>query len=135
MPHVRWWRAVAVATVALSCGGDSGGGTGPTPKDPGFVHLELTTPNADDGILLISIAGGRVLEVEGAGYQVVSAGVSDTMVKVLVRGTLVGGVIGRVTVPDRNLLSSYTITVEQVAARQSYVQRSVEGYAVRIVRP
>lgn len=135
MSPSRWLSVAIVAAISASCGGDEGGSTGPTPPDPGPLNLVLATPNVDDGMILISISGGTVTAVQGSGYQVVSSGLTGSAVEVLARGSLTNGVFGTITVPDRNLQSAYKIKVEQVASRQTYVQRPVSGYTLSLVRP
>lgn len=125
---------VVITVTSLSCGGGGDSGTGPVPPDPGPVDVLLTTPNSSDGALLLSITGGAITSVQAQGFEL-AASPPGTSVKVLVRGNLTTGAIATVTVPDRNKLSNYNVTVLQAAARGTYVQSPTTGYAVTLRRP
>lgn len=133
MKRILSRTALAAALVAsLTCGGGGDGGTGPTPPDPGLVDLVLATPNSNDGALLLSITGALVNSVTAQSFEVASVGAGSSTVKLLVRGNLTDGVIAQITVPDRHKLSSYQVTVNQAAARTTYQQQPLAGYAVNL---
>lgn len=133
MKRILSRTALAAALVAsLTCGGGGDGGTGPTPPDPGLVDLVLATPNSNDGALLLSITGALVSSVTAQSFEVASVGAGSSGVKLLVRGNLTDGVIAQITVPDRHKLSSYQVTVNQAAARTTYQQQPLAGYAVNL---
>ncbi|HKG94518.1 MAG TPA: hypothetical protein VKA84_21570 [Gemmatimonadaceae bacterium] len=109
--------------------------TGPT---RGALSLGLTTPNADDGAVLLAIDGGPVDSVTAVGAYRVYGGAAGapagTPLRVIVRGTLAAGPVARVWVPDVSAVGAYRVTVEQAAARTTYGQRSVSGYAGTVTR-
>lgn len=124
---------VGLVLVGLSCGGGDSG-TGPSSPDPGPVNLVLTTPNSNDGALLLSITGGTVTSVAQQGYEVLASAPGATT-KLLVRGTIAGGPIATITVPDRHKLTSYHVTVLQAAARGTYQQLAVQSYSAALIGP
>lgn len=133
MTRILTRMALAAMLIAsLTCGGGGDGGTGPTPPDPGLVDVVLATPTRNDGALLLSISGAVVSSVIGQSFEVASVGAGSSTVKLLVRGNLTDGVIAQITVPDRNKLSSYQVTVNQAAARTTYQQQPLAGYAVNL---
>lgn len=121
--------------AAAGCSAD-----GPTAPTRGPLALSLTTPNRDDGALLLAIAGGPVDSVTAAapGAQVyggaAGAPAAGAPLRVIVRGTLAPGLVARVWVPDVSAVGAYRVTVEQAAAHTSYFQRAVSGYAVTVAR-
>ena len=96
----------------------------------GTVSLALTTPNADDGALIFTVAGPSILGVTPAtGLELIESRATASGVTtstILVRGNLASGTIGTLTVRGVNVDSPYTTQVREAAARQSgnYAQRS-----------
>ena len=132
---VGWLAAVSIVLAGPSCGGDSGGGTAPPPPDPGPVHLVLSTPNPDDGGLLLAVSGGPVTSLGSAGFDYTGTATS-TGARAIVRGDLTGGTVLVLNLPDRNRLDSYSVQLQQVSARApSYRQRVLTGYQLTLVHP
>jgi hypothetical protein len=123
-------RGVAIALVlaaVLSCDRP----TAPRGPRGGPLTLTLTTPNADDGALLLSLSGAgidSVTSVDGTMLEVLSSGSEPRLV--IVRGALANGPIARVWVADVN--GAYTAAVGQVSARGTYAQRSLNGYELAL---
>ena len=130
-------RAAAAASLAalLAAGCANDGPTGPA---AGPLSISLTTPSTDDGAVLLAISGGAVDSVTAVGsYQLYGgAGAlpAGGVMRVIVRGTLTAGPVARVWVPDVAAVGAYRVTVEQAAARGTYQQRSVSGYAGTVSR-
>jgi hypothetical protein len=127
---IRFTRAL-LALVALGVGAgsckDSSAPKGPT---AGALDVTLTMPNADDGAILFVVSGGAVdsITAPSGTFQLMSSGAATKAV--LVRGTLTSGVIARVWVADVSV--SYTVALQQVAARTTYAQRALAGYSLVI---
>jgi hypothetical protein len=137
MMRRSWWGCAVLAVLAsagLACGGGEGA-AGPPVPDPGPVTLILTTPNANDGMLLVSVTGGPVSGVAAQGYElaITTPGVSG--VTLLVRGSVVDGAIAQLVVPDRKKLARYRVTVQQAAARLTYGQQTLVGYSIALRAP
>lgn len=99
----------------------------------GSMDVVVSTPNGDDGALLVRIAGGPVDSVTSPGPYAVYAGAPDGgAVHVIVQGNIAGGVVARVWVPDVTRAASYTAAVEQATARDSYQQRGPAGYGASL---
>jgi hypothetical protein len=96
--------------------------------------VALTTPNADDGALLLTISGGRVSSVDGAaaGYQVYTAQPDTLTTRVLVTGDIGAGEVVRIHVPDTRSVAAYHATLAQAASRTSFAQRALTGYALAV---
>jgi hypothetical protein len=111
---MRLLMLVIVALVA-ACGADAGG----TPV-PGALTLTLTSGGSSDGALVVLVSGGPVLSVDGAaGYQVASS-TDPTGTHVMIVGNVSSGVVAKLHVADVSRASSYVVTVEQVADRNSF---------------
>lgn len=129
------FAAVGLAALMVTCGGDSdNGGTAPPVdmRNPGFVTLTLSTPNANDGALLLTLSGGVVDSLTASVGDLFFAQTGSTTFRIMVAGTITDGVIGRFWVPDRRNVSQYLASVEQAAVRGTYQQQDVTGYSLSI---
>ena len=126
---------VLLAAVLVGCGGD-----GPTPPVtpppngavPGLVGVSVASPNSDDGAMLFSVTGTFQSIQAATAYQVLSYAPTTTVTKVMVVGPIVSGPVFSLNVADKSL--PVAVTMDQVAARGSYVLRTPSGYRVTIVR-
>lgn len=126
--------AILLALLAVSsCGGDHAP-TEPSGPVPGVLNVALTTPNADDGALLLTISGAPVVSVEAASaaYQVYSFIPDTNNVRVLVSGDLATGALLRIHVADTRRAASYHATISQAASRTTFAQRTLSGYSVAV---
>ena len=130
-----------VISFALDCGGSEvteSRSTPPTPEQ-GTLTINLATPNADDGIMLLTVTGPSVLGIAPApGLELLetqsTAGSPNTST-VLVRGKLMTGAIAQLTVRGRDLGATYTASVQSIAAGATggYARRQdLSGYRVTI---
>jgi hypothetical protein len=103
--------------------------TGPTAA---ALNLSLSSPNADDGAVLLTISGGPVDSVEAVGYGVYMARPGAETVRLIVTGELASGTIARIHVPDSRQMSSYSAKILQVAAR-TYAQRDLVSYTASLI--
>ena len=127
--------AVVLAAITLACSGDSNnGGTGPLPSvaNPGFVNVTLSTPNSNDGALLLTLSGGAIDSLTASSGSIFFASTGTNTFRVMVAGTITDGPIVRFWMPDRRNISQYLATLEQAAARSTYEQQSIGGYSLSI---
>jgi hypothetical protein len=118
---------VALVAVSVSCG--------KKPTEPaitaGVLTVVLTTPNADDGALLVSVTGGEIDSISVPAGSDLQMMVSTTTPRVvLVRGTITAGAIAKVWVDDVN--ATYTASITQAASKTTYAQRTLAGYSVTV---
>ena len=131
MPALRSVLLAAVLGWSLGCGD---GGAPPDIPTPGLLGLWLSSPNVNDGALLVTITGGIVDSVQPApGYTLSSAGAGTSTVRVVVTGNVASGIVAQILVPDTRRAASYHITVDQAAARGSYALQNVGGYAIEVL--
>ncbi len=115
-----------------ACGGD---GTGPEPATPGRLSVRLTTPSSDDGAVLFDVSGGPIDSVVAAGYRLRATGPGTSPRRAVVSGSLASGAVASIWVPDVKLVSSYTAIVRDVAARNTYALRDLQGYRMDVIAP
>jgi len=129
----RFVAALVAGAVFLACGG----GEGPTEPVPGTLELRLTTPNANDRAMLVTVAGPEPIQaVSGSvGSALVFHGrVSGSQATIAVFGPLTSGVVARVGVADVGRVSAYTVTIVEVADDANQLRPSLAGYSLTIVR-
>jgi hypothetical protein len=104
--------------------------TGPTAA---ALNVSLSSPNADDGAVLLTISGGPVDSVEALGYAVYTARSGAETLELIVTGHFGSGPIARIHVPDSRHVSRYSARIGQVAARATYAQRDVVSYSASLL--
>ena len=131
MRRFRYLALAALTLLVANCSSSSGNGSGPV---PGFLTLTLSTPNANDGAVLLKVQGGAIDSVVG-GAMVASGSyvINPTFTRVVAAGTIVDGIIARIHVPDVGLAASYSATVEQASIRTApFTQQNLSGYSIAI---
>lgn len=132
MRSLRIFGLLALVGALSSCGS---GGDGHDPE-PGPLTLTLNTPNTDDGAVLFKVVGGAVdsitagAMVQDGSYAAVTGGT-----RVVVAGNITDGVVATIWIPDLADASHYTVTVEQVAVRNTFVQRPLTNYSIAVSAP
>lgn len=122
--HVRTLGAVIGLGLAVSCSHEPSGPTA------GTFDVRLATPNGDDGAVLFTISGGPIEAVEPLDYRVYSARVDANTHRVIVTGDITSGPVARIRIADDRQLPRYSASVNQVAARATYVQRDPTSYVL-----
>jgi hypothetical protein len=131
------WIAVALAAILLLSCGDSSPSEPPPPPDPipGWLRIRLDTQNTDDGGIMFSVTGGQVDSIRSAYSDLFTSSGSPAARRAIVAGDLTsGGIIAEILVPDVQKVADYTATVEQVAARESFVQRAASSVSLTVER-
>ena len=106
---------------------------GPDPaRGPGALDVQLTTPNADDGALLLAFTGGPVDSVTSPEFEVAALETARAEYRVLIRGAIHGGAVARLWVPERGDRSAYVVSVTQAVGRSTYARHAVDGYEVTL---
>jgi hypothetical protein len=120
---------VAALAVVTACAGESG----PT---PGELTVRLTTPNADDGAMVLVLSGpGPITNVAAASAgTIVHARDASGSMRVAAFGSIASGDLIRFSVPDVEQASSYQATIHEVADRGNVLRPAVTSYTLAIVR-
>jgi hypothetical protein len=116
-----------LCVLLLSCSGDD---TGPA---SGTLDIQLTSPNSDDGAVLLTIAGGPVESVEPLVGGAYTAKVDDNTMRVVVTGNLTSTTIARLHINDMNQVARYSAAITQVAVRSTYATREPAGYSILLI--
>jgi hypothetical protein len=114
-------------TLLSAC---SGGSTGPT---AGTLEIRFSSSATDDGAVLFTITGGPIGSVDAVGYTVYSARPAPNTLRVIVAGNLSSGTIAQLHVPDRDQVSRYSISLDQVASSGTHVERDPKAYGISLV--
>lgn len=101
--------------TGLACGDNP---VVPKPR-AGSVTVSLTTPNADDGVVLLALFGPGFtnLKPASASYRVYSLAASPTEIRILVVGDLSTGALLSLDIDDPARIAEYHGTVIQAASR------------------
>lgn len=124
----RLWSLGALAGIlaSLSCDGPRAG----------ELTLHLTTPNTDDGAVVLRVLTADPDVITGAtaacgGCRIFPLVVSDTELRAVVTGDINAGLIARIAVSDVKKPSTYSAQVSQVASR-AFVLLPASSYAITI---
>lgn len=124
--------AGALALVSTTCNDSPTEGSAPV---KGYLEITMTTPANDDGGIMLIVTGGVVDSARSSYPNVLSRSESASSARIIVGGNLTSGKIAEIWVPDTRKVAQYTASVLEVAARGTFVQRSIGGYSVTVTRP
>ena len=112
--------------TGLACGDN------PIAPQGGNVTVSLTTPNPDDGAVLVALFGPGFSSIQPAStsYRVYSLSASPTEVRILVVGDLSAGALLTLKVNDPSRIGEYHGTVVQAASRSDELRTVSTDYDV-----
>jgi hypothetical protein len=122
---IRARHALMLSVLLFSCSS----GASPT---AGVLNVKLSSLRGDDGAVLFTISGGPVESVEAVSGTARSAQIDANTLRVVITGNLSAGAIARVRIADVTQASRYSATVNQVAARSSYLPRDPGQYSISL---
>lgn len=122
---------LSVAAIAVTCSDNPSEGGRAT---AGWLAVEMTTPNGDDGGIMFIVNGGVVDSVRSTYPNVLSRTESASSMRVVVGGSLAAGKIAEIWVPDTRKLTAYSATPVEAAARGTFAQRPITGYTLKLSR-
>lgn len=133
MTITRIFRTVlslAALIGGLACGSDSG-----TNPGPGTATVSLTTPNADDGAVLVTLTGPGVSNPQpgSSAYRLYFRVVSADELRVMVVGDLSAGVLLTLGVGAVTSIGQYSGTFVEVASRTDVLRATLTGYSLTFV--
>ena len=117
---------LAGVSALVACSHDA---IGPT---AGTLTVNLASPNSDDGAVLFTISGGPIDSVASSGHQIYSARLDANTLRLIVTGDVASGTLATLYLADMRLASSYSVTLNQVAARASYAQHDPASYTLTL---
>ena len=123
----RGTAALALVVAIFACHDDA---KTVAPTGPGVLDVVLTTPNADDGAVLLTV-DGAIDSVQGAPYVIFSTA-SGTGARIVVTGDVVGGVIARLYVADVGTADQYLVHLDEVAQRGTFALQPPTSYQMEL---
>jgi hypothetical protein len=124
--------ALMLAAILTAACGSSDGGSGPV---AGTLQVTLTSPNTDDGAVMLQVSGDIDSVTAPSGLTLYEATPSATVVRAIVTGDIASGSsVLTLHVPDVAKAASYSTQLLQVSAKGTYVLRPVGGYTVLVHR-
>jgi hypothetical protein len=131
---MRSLRLLTLATCAVGLGCDGEGLAPEQAQGPGPLELQVVTPNADDGALLIAVSGGPVDSITSSEFEVAMLEISPRQYRMLIRGPVHSGSVAQLWVPDRGRRFAYVSSIAQAVSRGTYQRRAVADYGVSVGR-
>ena len=139
--HPAWARAAGallIVAASTACAGSSDSSlVDPTPEPTvtaGWLTVQLTNPNSNDGAVQLSISGPGLDSVRAAspyaGHGAVMSGVGN----VVVTGSVGTGSVAQLWVRDLSKVAQFSANVSAAAARTTYALQDVSGYRATVVR-
>jgi hypothetical protein len=118
--------SLGLFVTALGCGGNDA----VAPKAGGHMTVSLTTPNTDDGVVLVALFGPGFTNIQpaSASYRVYSLTASPTEIRILVVGDLSTGALLSLDTDDPARIAEYHGTVIQAASRDDIVHTVSTDY-------
>src|SRR5689334_19363367 len=97
----------SLAAIASTCKDSPSEGSGAA---AGWVAVDMTTPNGDDGGIMFIVTGGIVDSVRSSYPNVLSRDESATTMRIVVGGNLAAGKIAEIWIPDTRKVAQYSAT-------------------------
>ena len=129
---------LAFALVTTACAGGSSVTLPTTPAPPntptpGWLTIQLDTPRSDDGAVQFLVSGPAIDSARVVGYDGYSSVVPGEA-DLLVTGSIAGGTVAQIRIPDLARASEYRASVVAAAARSTYALQDLTGYRALLVR-
>jgi len=119
----------ASLTLGLACGGDDE----PTGPVSGTLVVELITPAADDGAIVLNIIGPNISDLDLVDQSSIMFWIEDASeLRAVIVGGLAEGELLKFTVPDVKNVGAYTATVFEVADLTNALRSSLVGYGLTV---
>jgi hypothetical protein len=127
-----WAAAAAIAFATLlagACSSDSGGPTGPS--GPGQLTVNLSTTGSGAAFLVQLTGSGITNPTAASSGDLFYSFASGNTVKIAVIGSHSSGALFRFSVPDVSQVSSYGVTLLEVAGSNNALQ-STSGFTLSV---
>lgn len=132
MQHSRMAALLTLGTLAACGGGDP---VAPPTQDQRAMALTLTSPNLDDGAVMLRITGAKVdsITAPGGGLAMRMDDTAPDVAEFVITGNPLGKVIGRAWFAEPVSPREVVVTVMEVASNSTYEVRDVTPYRVAAV--
>jgi hypothetical protein len=131
--RASWVAAAAIACgafLAAACGGDGGGPTGLS--GPGQLTVNISTTGSGGGAFLMTVTGSGITNpVAASSGDLFYSFASGNTLRVIVIGSHSSGPLFRISVPNVGQVSSYSVTLNEVAGSDNALQ-STGSYTLTV---
>jgi hypothetical protein len=129
MSRARWIFALVALTFVVACSDYSTG-----VNVPGTLHLQLHTPNADDGAVLFEVSGPSITSVTlgNEPVELFTRQSDGGTIEGAIVGTVVNGTVAVLHVPYGATAAAYSARVLEVADRGDALRASVGAYSLTV---
>lgn len=133
VPASLTWIVLSFAMLLVGCGAGSPAG-GDQSATPGWLTIQLSSPNSDDGAVQLRISGPGIDSVvpqapfDGFGTASGNTG------HVVLTGVIGSGNVARFRVADVNRATAYSVSTVAAAQRGTFALRSTASYRATVVR-
>lgn len=103
-------RSLLALMALVGCGG-----TDPVPVTPGELAVQLTAPGSAPGAMVLTVTGGPISGVMPASGVQGALSTDAVGTHLLLVGSLDGGVVAVLQIPDAALATRYVVRIDQVA--------------------
>jgi hypothetical protein len=127
------WLLMALSLALVACGAGSPTG-GDQSATPGWLTVQLTSPNTDDGAVQLRISGPGIESVMPQAPFDGFGSASGNTGHIVLTGVIGSGNVARFRVSDVNRATSYSVTPVAAAQRGTFALRSTASYRATVVR-
>lgn len=119
--------ALFVIAAGISCS------ESPTAPAPTAAVVSLTTPNTDDGALVVTVRGPELTDIQAvSSAHVVYSRYAPQEAHVIIVGDVGAGPLLTVKLGAGHAISEYSASIEQVAMRNDSLRVSTTGYQLSL---
>lgn len=112
------------------------GTTDSVPVTPGELAVQLSAPGTPPGAMLLTVSGGPVTGVTVAPGLEGALSTNASGTHILLVGTINGGEVGVLQIPDRTLVTRYVVSIDQVADATTFALLDrVQWTATLVLKP
>lgn len=109
------------------------GGTNPVPVTPGELAVQLTAPGTPPGAMVLTVSGGPISGVTPATGIEAALSTDADGTHLLLVGSLGGGVVAVLQIPDNALATRYVVRIDQVADGTTFALLDPAQWAATLV--
>lgn len=102
------------------------------PEGPGFLAVQLDTPNTDDGAVWFTLSGGPMDSVRVSQKTLLTREGVAGQRSVIVVGVISDGTVASFWVPERRDVANYQAVLEQATGLAAYEQKDITNYTLTI---
>jgi len=134
--HQGKLAAILALAMGIACTNDATTSSESPPQSAPLTSLvvSLTTPNADDGALALTLRGPDVGQIQPASsqYLVYTRPISGNETHVIIVGDVAAGHVLTVTIGPGHKLTDYSAFMNEVAARNDALRGTLSDYQLTL---